>query len=362
MRQRLNSAFASARSTKALHYLSALVLASSAYMVTTVSVNAATLTSASLSIEDPRPSQTGIDYDFQASGVTTSAIQCIKMVFATTATGTTVPTGMDTTGAALDATTDYVPTPASWSVDATTNGTVEITFGTGETPASAGGRNVVLTGIDNGSTAEAGYFLQVDTYNNTDCSTSPVDSVDVQFIFTNGQTVSLTVDPTLTFSVGTVAGSQTVNGATTTEASTTSTIPFGIVTTGSNEVVAQDLTVSTNSSNGYTVYLRYTGQLSNGADNITNHSGTNASPSSFSSAGTEAFGYTTDDSTLGTGTADRFDSNLWAAPTTTNTEVAYSSGAVSSETTRVGYQVGIDGNTPAGTYQSTVIYTATPVY
>ena len=83
------------------------------------------------------------------------------------------------------------------------------------------------------------------------------------------------------------------------------------------------------------------------------------------SAGTEAFGYTTNDATLGTGTAARFTTGgpKYAAFTTSNAEAGYSGAAVSSETIRLGYAVGISGTTPAGTYgSSTVIITATPAY
>ncbi len=325
-------------------------------------VEAAPLTSASISLGDSRPDQAAVSYDFSASGVTLSSVRCIRLIFATTVDGTTVPDDMNTTGAALSASSDYIPTPASWTVDAAVNGTIEITYASGETPGSASARNVILTGIENGSVDNATYFVRFDTFNNVDCTTSPVDSASASFMFTDGQEVSLTVDPTLSFIVASVASGQTVNGATTTATTSTTTIPFGTVTASANAIAAQDLTVSTNAVSGYTVHLRYTGALTNGGATIDDHTGGNADPTDFSSAGTEAFGYTTNDFTLGTGTTGRFNANKWAAPTTSNAEVAYSAAAVSNETTRVGFQVGIDGSTPAGEYTSTVIYTAMPIY
>ena len=323
---------------------------------------AAVLTEASLSLSDPRVSQTSVTYTFDASTVTTSAIKCIDLIFTAAASGSTAPpTGIDASGAAFDATSDYVPTPASWSVAASA-GRVSITFATGETPASATDRTVVLTGIDNGSTANTGYFVRFATYDNTDCASSGVDSITAGFIYTEGQSVSMTVDPSLSFSLAALAIGQSVNDEPVTVLTTTTTIPFGTVTTSANAVAAHTATVSTNAPNGYTLYVRYTGQLNNGTEDLDNHTGTNATPTTFSAAGTEAFGYTTEDFTLGTGTTDRFDSNLWAAFTTTNAEVAYSTGAVSNEATDVGYQVGINGATSAGTYTTTVIYTLTPIY
>lgn len=298
------------------------------------------------------------------SNISLSTIKCIQLVFSDAATGGSVPTGMTTTSAAYNAAgSDYVPDSQTWTADVTTNGTVKITQATGEIPGSATAGTVLLTGITNGSVAETGYFVQFSTFNNVNCSSSPIDSGVGTFIYATGQAVSLTVDPAMSFAIAAVAGSQSVNGVTTTVASTDGTIPFGTVTASANSVAAHDLTVTTNAGSGYTVYTRYTQAPTNGSHSITDWTGSNASPTTFSAAGTEAFGYTTNDATLGTGTAGRFGSSKFAAFTTSNLEVAYSNAAVTSETTRVGYEVGISGTTPAGTYNnSTVIFTATPAY
>jgi hypothetical protein len=333
-------------------------------------VSAATLTTASVTLSDPRPSATAVSYDFQASGVTTSAIKCIKVEFDISADGSGgKPTDLDITNAAFSGTSDYIPTPGSWSIaNNNTTGVSSITFATGETPASASGRNVVLTGINNGSAAGDDYYILFSTYNNTDCATTPVDSVTIGFIYTNGQAVTVSVEGSLAFAVAGVTGngSLAVNGATITNglATTSTTIPFGTVTSSTNKIAAQDLTVSTNSTNGYTVYTRYTGQLASGANTIGDHSGSNGTPTAFSAAGTEAFGYTTEDATL-TGTPARFTSsggNKWAAFTTSNAELVYNNAAVSNQTTRVGFQTGISATTEAGSYTTTVVYTAVPVY
>jgi len=332
--------------------------------------NVSALSTTSLTLSDPRPSTASVSYDFQTSGVTTTAIKCIRVEFDTAADGSGgKPTSLDITNAALSGTSDYIPTPASWSVsNNNTTGVSSITFGTGETPASASGRNVILTTITNGNTAGDDYFLIFNTYNNTDCSTSPVDSATIGFIYTNGQAVTVNVEGSLAFSVAGVAGngSATVNSATITNGLTTTstTIPFGTVTSSANKIAAQDLTVSTNSTNGYTVYTRYTAQPTSGSNTVDDHSGSNASPSVFSAAGTEAFGYTTEDSSL-TGTATRFTSsggNKWAAFTTSNAELVYNAAAVSNQTTRVGFQSGVSATTEPGSYTTTVVYTAVPVY
>lgn len=323
---------------------------------------AATLTTGSVSMADSRIS-TSTTYTITFSNITTSAIKCINVAFKDAATAGNKPTGMTVTSAALSGTSTYIPTPASWTTTPNnTTGVVAITYATGETPASSGPRTVVLNTITNGSTAGTAYFVQFSTFNNTDCSTSPVDSAVIAYIHTNGQTVTATVDPTLTFTIAAVTSGGTVNGATTNITTTSTTVPFGTLSTSTNRIGAHDLTIGTNAAGGYTVTAMYTGNFTKGAGvNIANHSGTNASPTSFSAAGTEAFGYTTNDTTLGTGTAGRFTSNTWAAFTTSPVEVAYNGSPVS-QTIRTGYQVGIAATTPAGSYTTTVVYTATPVY
>ncbi len=258
---------------------------------------------------------------------------------------------------------NYMPTPAAWTFNKAVNGTFTLTNAAGETPVAAAARKVVVNGITNSSTADTRFWLRFNTYNNTDCASSPVDSASVLFILTAGSTLTLTVDQTLSFSINAVPGGQACNGATTTQPSTATTIPFGTVTAATNSVVCQDLTAATNSTNGYTIYARYTGQPQNAlAQTIANHTGTNAAPTAFPAPGTEAYGYTTNDATLGTGAPGRFIPNLWAGMTTSNAEIAFEPAGVNLTTYRIGHEVGVSLTTRPGTYQTTVVYTCTPVY
>lgn len=333
------------------------------FLLSTSRSFAASLSNSSLNLSDPRPSAVGTTYTFTWSNVTTSTIKCIKIRFSTVSTGVTVPTGMITTSTGVASLSTYVPNPAGWTVDATTNGTVLVTYSGGTAPASASSRTLVLSNITNGSVADTRYFGLFDTYNNTDCSSQAVDSGVVSFILTNGQLVSLTIDPSLTFTVNAVSVGQTVNGSPTTVATTSTTVPFGPITSASNGIAAHDLTVSTNAGNGYTVYTRYTGALTSGSGStIPDFTGSNTTPAVFSAAGTAAFGYTTEDVTLGGGTANRFASNKYAAFTTSNSPVIDSTTSVGSTTTRIGYQAGVANTTAAGTYTTTVIMTIVPSY
>jgi hypothetical protein len=344
-----------------------LVLATPLY-VFLGKVNAATLTSASVSLSDSRPSQTTVTYTFNFAGVTASNIKCIKIQFSDTATAGSKPSGMTLNGSLNVSSSTYLAGLTSWTpvvTDAT--GLFTSTHATGGVPGTG---DIVMTAhITNGSTASTTYYARFNSYDNVDCATTPRDDVTLAFIYTDGVVVNATVDPTLTFSLGNVGSGQSVNSATTNVATSSATaVTFGSVTASTNRIAAHDLVVSTNAVTGYTVYTKYTAILTSGGNTITDHTGTNAAPTAFPSPGTEAFGYTTADSTLGTGTAARFTTsggNKWAAYTTaftTSNEVAYSATAVSSETTRVGYQVGVSATTEPGTYTTTVVYSAVPKY
>lgn len=320
------------------------------------------LSSSSLTLSDSRPSATGVNYAFASSGFDTgTTIRCIQLDIGTAVDGTG-DAGLTVAGATLVANTI---TGGSWTVG-NVEGTDQLraTDATGAIPNTSG--TIEWGGIINGATPDTTYFGLFQTFSNIDCSTGQVDSVVVTLMFKAGSLVSLTIDPTLTFTVNGVADALSVNGATTTVASSATAINFlNDVTAGVPGVSAHDITVGTNASLGYTVYIKHTGLLTNGAsDTITNWTGTNLSPTGSFPTAAEAWGYTTQDSSLsaiGDG-ANRFGSNEWAGFSTTNEEVVYSATPQSSETTRVGHQVAVAASTEAGTYQTTIIYTAASVY
>jgi len=324
------------------------------------SVAAADLTAASLSLSDPRPDESGVVYTFSAASFTTATtLRCMVLQFNEDADMSgSVPSGIDTTGASFDSST--LVTAGDWT-EGGANGTIQLTYATGSTPAASG--NLVLGGIDNGDTADTTYFAQLRTYGNADCSTGGViDSVTVAFVYIDGELVELTIEPTLTFTCTGLGSGANVNGATTTLANSCTGINFGNnVTAATNGIAGHNLNVTTNASAGYTVYIRHTGLLTNeNADTIDNHTGTNAAPTAFPAAGTEAWGYTTEDSNLGGGTGNRFTTaGGFAGFTTSNQEIMDNLAATagSGDDVEVAYQVGVASSTEAGRYQTTVIYT-----
>lgn len=336
---------------------------------------AGALTSARVSLSDPRPSTTSVTYTFTGSSVDgATAVQCVKVIWATSLSGDTAPVGFSGATGSVNAASSTLINSSStnWSLaksDGTSssgqNNIYEYTHSAGGvTPSTTTGATFVLAGITNSSLADNAYYFRINTYGNTNCSSSPIDNAYIQYINTNGSQLSVDIDPTLTFTVNPVSSGTSCDGTTTTATSTSTTIPFGAVTAAANAVVCQDLQVTTNSTNGFSVYLRYTGAPSNGFTPIADHTGSNTTPSTFSAAGTEAYGYTTNDATLGVGTADRFTnpSQGWAAATTNNAEVGYSATGVNTTTFRIGHQAGVSTTTDPGTYSTTIIYTCTPVY
>lgn len=342
-------------------------------------VKAATLVNASLTLSDSRPVQASVTHTFGWTEGTDGSIRCIMYRYVTTQTGTTVPTSLVTTGGAKG--TFGGITGASWTGDFTTNGTIKLTNASGENPSGA--VSTAITGITN---AAAGtFYIKIDTFNNTDCSTSPVDNAVIAAVTTESVEVSATIDPTLTFTVAGLAAGANLKGSINvsdgcTDTATTVTFPAGPtdpMVADTNYQCGQSLTTSTNSDDGYTVttrgthsssdFLKHTGDSST---TITDHTGTNASPTAFPTgtgvSGSEAFGYTTDDATLGTGTAGRFGTNdVWAQfvnSGSTATEVAYSAGPVNAEVTKIGLRLRFTNVTDAGNYKGTLIYTCTPIF
>lgn len=203
------------------------------------------------------------------------------------------------------------------------------------------------------------------------------DSGATRVVILNGVTVSAAVDTIFTFSVGGVAGGQTVNGDTTTGTTSSTSIPFGTLTAGVATTVAQTLTVNTNASNGYvvTVQVDQPLQSSTGADidgfvdgSYTNTPTTWASPSNtLGSENTYGhWGVTSDDGT--TTRAQQFSASKYIAASTTPRVVMSNNGPANGTgtgvgTTKVGYKVQIGSLQEAGDdYTTTLTYVATPTF
>jgi hypothetical protein len=192
--------------------------------------------------------------------------------------------------------------------------------------------------------------------------------------------VSASVNQTLTFAISGVDAATSTNGdlVLTDSTSTATTVPFGTLAPGVPKTMAQDLSVSTNAANGFTVTVEANTTLTSSAgatiDPFYDGNGTSspsawASPSgTFGNADTYGhWGLTTEDASLSDG--DSFGSALYVGNFVgTPREVFYSNGpgdGVSPDngTTRVGYKVEITTLQEAGTdYTATLTYVATPIF
>jgi hypothetical protein len=166
--------------------------------------------------------------------------------------------------------------------------------------------------------------------------------------------------PTLTFSLSGVTSGTTCNGITTTATSTAT--GFALYPSASAaSSTALSASVTTNAGNGYSLYAKFLATPASGSHTLAAHSGTNTNPVAAFPTGTEAFGYTTDDTTLSnTGAGiSRFAGPKWAGLNTTDAEIA---GATSqgTETSCQVYQVNQSTTSPAGRYAGTIIYTVVP--
>lgn len=187
--------------------------------------------------------------------------------------------------------------------------------------------------------------------------------------------VTATVNTSFTFSIIGLNSSTEVNGTTTTATSTATTIPFGTLTNGVITTLAQDLTVTTNASNGFVVTVFESGPLlsSTGADidefsndtDVTVPVAWSAPTNSIASENTWGhWGLTSEDDY----NSDQWGSNLWMAASTTPRVVfhhASSSDGVTPNigSTTVGYQAQITSLQEAGDdYNTTLTYIATPTF
>lgn len=331
------------------------------------SVYAGTLSTSKVTISDSRAGQSGLTHTFSFTTATTGTIQTVVLQYCTTPSGTcTTPTGLVTTSGVQGSVTGLGASTTNFS----SNGTLTLTVTSPVSISSGTAITIPYLSLTNPTTTDSSFFVRIDT---KDGSSTTIDSTTVAFATLDTNSLTITAEVGSTFSV-TLAAVTTgsVNGqAINISATTASTIPFGTLSTGVSKVAAHDITVTTNSVNGYTVTVMANNPpLTDGSNNIDNFTEPNSLPLVWSApAGSNAnvntgfLGYTTEDTSLCTGTTSRFSSNKWAGFDTTPYEVVCNPSAVTSgETTRIGWQVEVNGLQPAGSYTGNIIIVTTPTY
>jgi len=340
--------------------------------------NAAGLTAYKVQINNSQAAATGVTYGFFWTTSATTAIKQIDIQVCTTPSGTcTAPSGFSSGSPTLAS--DNIA-GSGRTVTAPTGNAFRVVVGT---PASQSTQSMFLnfTGVTNPSGINTTYYVRSTTYSDTGSTTiDGTTTAAFAVLDTSSIAVSATVDPNFTFTVtravtgnvnGNFASSDAINVSTTTNNS----IPFGTLNTSTASVSAHDITITTNAGNGYEVTASSSAvpPLQSGSDNIDSFTGTNGSPTAWSSpngstpdVNTGFFGYTTSSNALCTGTASRFTDNSsyqrYAGFDTTGGEVACSTTPKSSDTTRVGWKLEINNIQPAGQYTGSIILVATPTY
>jgi hypothetical protein len=170
----------------------------------------------------------------------------------------------------------------------------------------------------------------------------------------------------LTFTVSGIDEDTATENITTSIGTSPSAIPFGRLPVGTLVNGAHRLTVSTNATEGYHVFVYERQDLLSSVGQILDVSATNASPAAWADgcngAMQSCYGYHTGDNTLSGGSTRFLIDDTYAALTSSLEEVAYSSGPAEDETTDIVYRVMVTNEQPAGEYESELVYIVVPVF
>lgn len=207
------------------------------------------------------------------------------------------------------------------------------------------------------------------------------NSADTRIAVVNGVNVTAAVATTFTFTVAGLATSTTLgNNATTTGLSTTTTLPFGTISPNTHAELGQQLTVTTNATNGFAVTVHEDqDMLSNTGNTIHLFKDGNATsvPSTWVSPSNTLnqpatfghIGVTSDDADLGNGTFGTSTPKYAGAFQSTTTLTLFSATGTSDGVTqnigaaKVAYRIEIGSLQPAANdYTNNLIYVATPTF
>lgn len=177
----------------------------------------------------------------------------------------------------------------------------------------------------------------------------------------------VTAGGSLDFSVSGVGNGVSVEGITTDATSTPTSLSFGSPTFNAEYEVAHSLSVTTNATQGYHVFVQFDQPPMNiyGSE-LQSVTGTNASPSGWSTGcgagAASCVGYHAGDDTLADGSTRFAPSDTYAGIPQTLEEVMYSSIPETSDQTSIVYKLEVSEQHPAGDYEATVSYIAMPIF
>lgn len=320
---------------------------------------------------------------FPGSGVNTASPSASTFSFNNLQTGNV--TASFSSGTSTCTFTITAPTVTCTVATAQVNGAVTVTITIGSsTPTLINPTKSAAAGT--ADTWKVSISTQDTSLVNLDTGSAKIGTIDaVQ--------VQGTVEPTLTFSIAGIANGTTINSnntactgntdVTNSGIATTATfVNLGVLANGVINIAAQDLTVSTNGSAGYSITATSSGRFINPASGfwISDANGGNGltandtpAPAVFPASGNPAFGIHPCGTRVSTGTwaasttsfsAGNKYSNPWNTGTNAfyATITSYTGGAVSNEKTTVEYASTVSGTTPPGIYSNYYTYVATATF
>lgn len=241
-----------------------------------------------------------------------------------------------------------------------------------------GPQTVTVTSVTNPVGPANSYAIDIVTYD--DAGPTEIESTQVMVYIIDDVTVSATVNANLTFEIEGLADTETVNGVNCDVTTDATTAAFGTLTYDPT-TVCQQLKVSTNADDGFTVTVQQTSELVNAGgsninsfDNAPDGTGSTtphdwAAPMAVidSPATYGHMGLTSEDDSFALG-ADPFgDQQYVGFNGTAPVAVMYHNGPANSTVdgagiTQVAYTVEISEMQEAGDYNTTITYIATPQY
>jgi hypothetical protein len=176
----------------------------------------------------------------------------------------------------------------------------------------------------------------------------------------------VTEGPTLTSTLSSVSSGAVVAGVEADVDTTPTSIPFGSLPIGTSYEAIHQLSINTNATQGYQLFVRADSQLTNQyGDIIEPITATNDTPVGWDTAcggAVSCFGYHTTDATLSKGSTRFAPEDSYAhISTTTAEEIMYSS-VPTNDIHNIIYRIYVTGDQPAGQYEASIMYISVPVF
>jgi|GEM_PF-641966 len=252
------------------------------------------------------------------------------------------------------------------SVDLAADDQIEIEIGTNATSGGSGDTQIV-----NPSSVDS-YGIDIGTFNSDDGSGDVTDYGNTQVPIVDNIVVSASVPTTLTFtSTPVTSGTPCPNSGGNADFGTTgNSVNFGNYTGGEDRLGCQEISVTTNATDGYVTTMQIDQALTNStSDVMDSFAGSSGSANTWTIPevwtspvvpNDSYFGWTTDDTT----DYSKFASNKYAAFVANETpyEVATEDGPVVAETNYITFRLEVGNNQEAGIYTGSVMYITTATY